>query len=59
MLPRTAAPLMNLRVMFPERVIILGLFNTAWVQSPVQSEMAKRLFEGEPKPLVRRIGGEV
>jgi abhydrolase domain-containing protein 6 len=39
-------------LMFPERVLTLGLFDTAGVQSPVPSEMAKRLSKGEPNPLV-------
>ncbi len=39
-------------VMFPDRVLTLGLFNTAGVQSPVPSEMAQRLSKGEPNPLV-------
>ncbi len=39
-------------VMFPERVITLGLFNTAGVRSPVSSEMAKRMSRGEPNPLI-------
>jgi pimeloyl-ACP methyl ester carboxylesterase len=39
-------------VMFPERVLSLGLFNTAGVQSPVPSEMAKLVSKGDPNPLV-------
>jgi len=39
-------------MMFPERVLTLGLFNTAGVKSPVESEMAKRMSRGEPNPLV-------
>jgi abhydrolase domain-containing protein 6 len=39
-------------VMFPERVLTLGLFDSAGVQSPVPSEMVKRLSKGEPNPLV-------
>jgi len=39
-------------VMFPERVLTLGLFDSAGVRSPVPSEMAKRLSKGEPNPLV-------
>jgi abhydrolase domain-containing protein 6 len=39
-------------VMFPERVITLGLFNASGVKSPVPSEMAQRLAKGEPNPLV-------
>jgi abhydrolase domain-containing protein 6 len=39
-------------VMFPERVLTLGLFDSGGVRSPVPSEMAKRLSKGEPNPLV-------
>jgi len=39
-------------VMFPERVLTLGLFDSAGVQAPVPSEMVKRLSKGEPNPLV-------
>jgi abhydrolase domain-containing protein 6 len=39
-------------VMFPERVLTLGLFDSAGVRSPVPSDMAKRLSKGEPNPLV-------
>ena len=39
-------------VMFPERVLTLGLFASSGVQSPVPSEMRKRLSQGEPNPLV-------
>jgi abhydrolase domain-containing protein 6 len=39
-------------VMFPERVLTLGLFDSAGVRAPVPSEMAKRLSKGEPNPLV-------
>ncbi len=39
-------------IMFPERVLTLGLFNSAGVGSPVPSEMAKRLSKGEANPLV-------
>lgn len=39
-------------VMFPERVLTLGLFDAAGVRSPVPSEMAKRMSKGEPNPLV-------
>jgi abhydrolase domain-containing protein 6 len=39
-------------VMFPERVLTLGLFNASGVKSPVPSEMAQRLAKGEPNPLV-------
>jgi pimeloyl-ACP methyl ester carboxylesterase len=39
-------------IMFPDRVLTLGLFNTAGVQSPAPSEMIKRVSSGEPNPLV-------
>ena len=39
-------------VMFPERVLTLGLFDASGVRSPVPSEMAQRLSKGEPNPLV-------
>ncbi len=39
-------------VMFPERVLTLGLFDAAGVRSPVPSELAKMLSKGEPNPLV-------
>jgi pimeloyl-ACP methyl ester carboxylesterase len=39
-------------VMFPEKVLTLGLFNASGVRSPVPSEMAKRLSKGEPNPLI-------
>jgi pimeloyl-ACP methyl ester carboxylesterase len=39
-------------VTFPERVLTLGLFDSAGVRSPVQSEMARRMSRGEPNPLV-------
>ena len=39
-------------VMSPERVITLGLFNSAGVKSPVSSEMAQRISRGEPNPLI-------
>ena len=39
-------------VMFPERVLTLGLFDASGVKSPVPSEMAQRLAKGEPNPLV-------
>ncbi len=39
-------------VMYPKRVLTLGLFNSAGVTSPVPSEMAKRLAKGEPNPLI-------
>jgi len=39
-------------VMFPERVLSLGLFDAAGVMAPVPSEMAKRMSKGEPNPLV-------
>lgn len=39
-------------VMFPERALTLGLFNSAGVQSPVPSEMVRRLSKGEPNPLI-------
>jgi abhydrolase domain-containing protein 6 len=39
-------------VMFPGRVLTLGLFDAAGVRSPVPSEMAKMLAKGEPNPLI-------
>jgi abhydrolase domain-containing protein 6 len=39
-------------VMFPERVLTLGLFDASGVRSPVPSEMAQRIAKGEPNPLV-------
>jgi abhydrolase domain-containing protein 6 len=39
-------------VMFPERVLTLGLFDSGGVSSPEPSEMRKRLSRGEPNPLV-------
>lgn len=38
-------------VMFPGRVLSLGLFNSAGVPSPVPSEMNRKLSKGEPNPL--------
>lgn len=39
-------------VMFPEKVITLGLFDTLGVRSPVPSEMEQRISRGEPNPLI-------
>ncbi len=39
-------------VLFPERVLTLGLFDASGVRSPVPSEMAKRMSRGEHNPLV-------
>jgi pimeloyl-ACP methyl ester carboxylesterase len=39
-------------VMFPEKVITLGLFNAAGVTSPEQSQLAKMPAKGEPNPLI-------
>lgn len=39
-------------VMFPERVLTLGLFDSGGVRSPIPSELVKRLSRGEPNPLV-------
>lgn len=39
-------------VMFPERVLTLGLFDSAGVRSPVPSEMDKKLSKGESNPLI-------
>ena len=39
-------------VMFPERVLTLGLFDASGVKSPVPSELATKLAKGEPNPLV-------
>ena len=39
-------------VMFPERVVTLGLFNAFGVSSPVQSEFYRILSRGESNPLI-------
>lgn len=39
-------------IMFLDRVLTLGLFNTAGAQSPVPSEMIKKISRDEPNPLV-------
>lgn len=39
-------------LMCPERVLTLGLFDSAGVRSPEPSEMVERLSRGEPNPLV-------
>ena len=39
-------------VMFPERVLTLGLFNSSGVKSPVLSELGIKLAKGEPNPLI-------
>jgi pimeloyl-ACP methyl ester carboxylesterase len=39
-------------IMFPERVLTLGLIASGGVASPVPSEMARRMAKGEPNPLV-------
>ncbi|MEW6531068.1 MAG: alpha/beta hydrolase [Thermodesulfobacteriota bacterium] len=39
-------------VMFPDKVITLGLFNASGVTSPEQSELAKMLAKGDPNPLI-------
>jgi abhydrolase domain-containing protein 6 len=39
-------------VLFPQRVLSLGLFDSGGVGSPVPSEMVKRLANGEANPLV-------
>jgi abhydrolase domain-containing protein 6 len=39
-------------IMFPERVLTLGLFDSGGVRSPVPREMFQRLSRGEPNPLV-------
>jgi pimeloyl-ACP methyl ester carboxylesterase len=43
-------------VMFPEKVITLGLFNTAGVRSPVPSEWDQIMSRGEPNPLILTTG---
>jgi abhydrolase domain-containing protein 6 len=39
-------------ILFPDRVLSLGFFDSGGVGSPVASEMVKRLSRGEPNPLV-------
>jgi pimeloyl-ACP methyl ester carboxylesterase len=39
-------------IMFPGKVLTLGLFNASGVRCPVPSEMMKRLSRGEPNPLI-------
>jgi abhydrolase domain-containing protein 6 len=39
-------------IMFPEKVMTLGLFDSAGVKSPKPSEMMIRLSKGEPNPLI-------
>jgi abhydrolase domain-containing protein 6 len=39
-------------IMFPEKVITLGLFDSGGVKSPKPSEMDLRLSKGEPNPLI-------
>ncbi len=39
-------------IMFPEKVLTLGLFDSAGVKSPKPSEMMIRLSKGEPNPLI-------
>jgi len=39
-------------IMFPDKVLTLGLFDAGGVMSPVPSEMAKKLAKGEPNPLI-------
>jgi len=39
-------------VMFPEKVITLGLFNATGVKSPEDSELGKILAKGQPNPLI-------
>jgi abhydrolase domain-containing protein 6 len=39
-------------IMFPDKVLTLGLFASGGVDAPVPSEMAKRLSRGEPNPLI-------
>ena len=41
-------------IMFPEKVITLGLFDSAGVKSPKPSEMNTRLSKGEPHPLIAK-----
>jgi len=45
-------------IMFPEKVLTLGLFNSAGVMSPVPGEMTRRLVNGEPNPLVATSADE-
>lgn len=46
-------------VMFPERVMTLGLFCAAGVKSPVPSEFATKLSKGEPNPLIVKSPGDL
>lgn len=39
-------------IMFPEKVLTLGLFCSSGVKSPLPSELATRLAKGEPNPLI-------
>jgi pimeloyl-ACP methyl ester carboxylesterase len=39
-------------IMFPGKVLSVGLFNTAGVMSPVPSELFRRLLRGERNPLL-------
>ncbi len=39
-------------VMFPEKVITLGLFNSSGVKGPVPSELMTILAKGQPNPLI-------
>ena len=45
-------------VMFPERVLTLALFDSAGVQCPIPSEMERRMYTGEPNPLLAGGAGE-
>ncbi len=39
-------------IMFPEKVLTLGLFDAGGVTTPVPSEMRAKLSKGEPNPLI-------
>jgi len=45
-------------IMFPEKVMTLGLFNSGGVTSPVPSEMRTKLSKGEPNPLIAKSADE-
>jgi abhydrolase domain-containing protein 6 len=45
-------------IMFPEKVMTLGLFDASGVKPPIPSEMAIRLSKGEPNPLIAKSADE-
>jgi len=45
-------------IMFPEKVMTLGLFDSGGVKSPAPSEMAMKLSKGEPNPLIAKSADE-